>query len=153
MATGKRRSERMRSIEHLSQREAHDLAGQMERQAEAVRAAEARLRELTDYLNGYVTERAEKSQSGGVSAMQLTESHLFLERLKEAVSLQERVVEQARSALEAARARWIAQHVRTSALGSAVHRFQEEESKEAAQREQRLQDEVAARYHKPRVEE
>lgn len=153
MATGRRRSARMRSIEHLSQREAQDLAGQMERQVEAVRSAEVRLGELTEYLNGYVAERAEKSQSGGVSAMQLTESHLFLERLKEAVSLQERVVEQARSALEAARARWIAQRLRTTALGSAVHRFEAEESREVAQREQRLQDEIAARYHKPRLEE
>lgn len=151
MASGdRRRSDRMRSIESLSNREAQDLAARMERQAEVLREAEQRLVELSEYLNGYATERAGKSQ---VSAMQLTETHIFMERLREAVRLQERTVEKARSGYESCRASWIAQHVRTTALGSAVHRFELEETREILQREQRQQDEIAARYHKPRVED
>lgn len=147
MARGNRRSDRMRSIEALSNRQAQDLAMRMERQAQAVHAAEKRLGELTEYLQSYVSEHA--ARSGNVSAMQLTETHLFMERLREAVALQTEAVEKARSGYEACRARWIAQYVRTTALGSAVHRFEAEETRELVQREQRTQDEVAARYHKP----
>jgi flagellar export protein FliJ len=138
----------MRSIEAISVRESNDLAGQMGRQAEVVRAAEQKLRELTEYLKGYAAEQAQKSQLEGVSAMQLTETHLFMEKLRHAVALQSETLEQARSNYEACRARWIAQRVRSSALGSAVHRFEEEEARELARREERIQDEVAARYHK-----
>lgn len=148
MARGERRSDRMRSIESLSNREAQDLAVRMERQAQALRGAEQRLVELRDYLAGYAAERAEKNLQGGVSAMQLTETHLFMERLREAVALQEQTVEKARSGYEACRASWIAQHVRTTALGYAVHRFELEETRTILKREQVLQDEIAARYHK-----
>lgn len=147
MARSERRSERMRSIEAISVRESHDLAGQMERQAQVVREAELKLQELTDYLSGYAAEQTAKSQAEGVSAMQLTETHLFLEKLRHAVSLQAETVEKARSSYESCRARWIAQHVRSSALGSAVHRFEEEEAREIQKREERSQDEIAARYH------
>ena len=149
MAGEKPRSERMRSIESLSNREALDLAGQMERQAQMLSDAEARLEELTGYLASYTEDRQTRSHNGGVSAMQLTESHLFLQRLEEAVRLQAATVEKLRSGVQAARARWIAQHVRTTALGAAVHRFAEEEAKELASGEQRRQDEIAARYHRP----
>ena len=148
MARSERRSERMRSIEAISVRESQDLAGQMERQAQVVRDAELRLKDLTEYLDGYAAEQAEKSQAEGVSAMQLTETHLFLEKLRHAVRLQADTVEKARSQYEACRAKWIAQHVRSSALGSAVHRFEEEEAQMLRKREERIQDEVAARYHR-----
>ena len=69
MARGEKRSDRMRSIEALSARESQDLAMRMERQAGAVRDAEARLKELTDYLEGYAQEQASKSREGGLSAM------------------------------------------------------------------------------------
>lgn len=150
MARGEKRSDRMRSIEALSARESQDLAVRMERQAGAVRDAEARLKELTDYLEGYAREQASKSREGGLSAMQLTETHLFMARLREAVTLQTTAVEKAKSSYESCRAKWIAQHVRTSALGSAVHRFEVEEAREVLKREERLADEVAARFHNPR---
>jgi len=153
MASGRSRSDRMRSIEALSNREAQDLAAQMESRAQAVRDAESRLLELEEYLEGYVVAQTARSQEGGVSAMQLSETHIFLERLKQAVELQRETVAQSRSAYEASRARWIAQHVRTSALGSAVHRFEQEEARVDLLREQRSQDEIAARYHRPPEEE
>ena len=148
MARSERRSDRMRSIEAISVRESQALAGQMERQAQVVRDAEARLQELTSYLDSYAAEQAEKSQAEGVSAMQLTETHLFLEKLRHAVNLQAETVEKARSHYESCRAKWIAQHVRSSALGSAVHRFEEEEAQALRKREERIQDEVAARFHR-----
>ncbi len=153
MSRPKSRSERLRSIEALSNREALDLAGQMERHARLLQEAEQRMQELTTYLEGYTEERITRSQNGGVSAMQLAETQLFLQRLEEAVRLQATVVKNARSGYEACRARWIAQHVRTSALGAAVHRFAEEEAKEMILGEQRNQDEIAARYHRPPEEE
>jgi len=147
MARGERRSERMRSIEAISVRESNDLAGRMERQAQVVREAELKLEDLSEYLETYAAEQAEKSQLGGVSAMRLTETHLFMEKLRHAVNLQAESVENARSSYESCRAKWIAQHVRSSALGSAVHRFEAEEARELSRREERNQDEVAARYH------
>ncbi|MGE0623972.1 MAG: flagellar export protein FliJ [Pseudomonadales bacterium] len=147
MADDRPRSERMRSIEALSSRTAQDLAVQMERQRLRLTQAETRLAELTEYLASYASGTGGRS----VTAMQLTETHLFVEKLKEAVRLQEGVVDKARSGFEASRARWISQHVRTTALGSAVHRFAVEEARERDLREQHLQDEVAARYHKPPV--
>lgn len=148
MARSDRRSERMRSIEAISVRESHDLAAQMERQAQVVREAELKLSELSEYLESYAAEQTAKSQTRGVSAMQLTETHLFMEKLRHAVNLQAETVEKARSSYESCRAKWIAQHVRSSALGSAVHRFEAEEARELSKREDRVQDEVAARYHR-----
>ncbi len=150
MAKGEKRSDRMRSIEALAARESRDLAARMEHQANSVREAQTRLDELTDYLDGYVRDQADKNREGGLSAMQLTETHLFLERLREAVNLQKTVVEKARSRYESCRAHWIAQHVRTSALGSVVHRFEAEETREVVRREERMADEIAARYHRIR---
>lgn len=145
----KSRTDRMRSIEALAGREGQALGAQMERQAETVRVAEARLAELVTCLAGYGNPPGESGTQGAtsVSAMQLTETHLFLERLRSAVAAQTEVVEQARSGYESCRARWIAQRVRTTALGSVVHRFEQEEVRTETLREQRTQDETAARYH------
>lgn len=134
----------MRSIEALSSRAAQDLAAQMERQGRRLAEAESRLKDLTGYLAGY----SQSATGRSITSMQLTETHLFVEKLKDAVHLQEGVVEKARSGFEASRARWIAQHLRTTALGSAVDRFAVEEARERDLREQRLEDELAARYHK-----
>ncbi len=147
MARSERRSERMRSIEAISVRESQDLAGRMEQQSRVVREAEQKLQDLTEYLEGYIAQQTEKSQTEGVSAMRLTETHLFMEKLRHAVNLQAETVEKARSHYESCRAKWIAQHVRSSALGSAVHRFEAEEAREVQKREDRIQDEIAARYH------
>lgn len=151
MASPKSRSDRMRSIQALSDREAQNLAASMERQAEEVRLAEARLVELEDFLASYVVDHNAVGEEG-ISAMRLSETHVFLQRLKSAVDLQNKTVEQARGNYEASRARWIAQHVRTSTLGSVVHRLEREEVIAHARQEQRAQDEFAARDHQKREE-
>lgn len=151
MASPKSRSDRMRSIQALSDREAQNLAARMEQQAGEVRLAEARLAELEDFFASYVADHTAVPEEG-ISAMRLSETHVFLQRLKSAVELQHQSVEQARGNYEASRARWIAQHVRTSTLGSVVHRLEREEVIAHARQEQQVQDEFAARDHQKREE-
>lgn len=146
MRPPKSRSDRLRSIQALSSREAQDLAAQMTRQAKVLQDAEARLIELQEHLASYVDDHA-RARLDGISAMRLSESHVFVERLKLAVTLQQRTVEQARSRFEACRARWIAQHIRTNALGSAVHRLEHQEILAQARLDERTLDELAARAH------
>ena len=132
----------MQSLEMLADREANLLGAEMETQSRVVSDAEARLDDLQTYFDSF-----HERDPGGkvVAAVNLRETQVFLDKLAEAVEGQRQIVERARSALEAVRARWIAKRLRTTALGNAVHRFKTDEVRLSLQREQRAHDEHAAR--------
>lgn len=146
MATTKLRSERIASLETLASNEAKELAAQMERQALVVQQGETKLSELEDYLEGY-HQRHNAAGQNSINPMQLLEMRAFLDRLREAVNAQRQVVQASRSRYELLRAQWIAKHLRGTALGKAVDRFQLEEGQQETQRQQRAQDELAARHY------
>ena len=143
MATTKLRSERIASLETLASNEAKELAVQMERQAGVVKQAESKLAELQSYLDSYQAQNGAGQNS--VNPMRLLEKQAFLQRLREALNAQGQVVESARSRYELLRAQWIAKHLRGTALGKAVDRFQLEEGQAENRRQQHAQDEIAAR--------
>jgi flagellar FliJ protein len=134
----------MELLESLASNEANALAAQMQRQALEVQQAETKLSELETYLESY-----HPSQNGAerksVNAMLLLETQAFLERLREAVNAQRQLAQSSRSRYELLRAQWIAKHLRGTALGKAVDRFQLEEGDEENRRQQHAQDEIAAR--------
>ncbi len=150
MASRRSRSERMQSLVSLADSEAKGLAVQMQRQALIVGEDESRIAQLEGYLASYASTRMEDAAGQGVSAIRMAETHLFIERLQQAVDAQLRSVELARVRHESLRAQWIAKHLRTTALGNAVNRFRLEEAQDSSRQEQRTQDEMAARHHERR---
>lgn len=144
MATTKLRSERMELLENLASNEANALAAQMQRQAAEVQQGENKLSELEAYLDSYHPSQ-NKAERNSVNAMLLMETQAFLDRLREAVNAQRQMVESARSRYHLLRAQWIAKHLRGTALGKAVDRFQLEEGQQENRRQQHAQDEIAAR--------
>ena len=147
MASRRSRSERMQSLTAVADSQAKDLAAQMQRQAIVVGECESRLAELRQYLASYAATRTANSTGLATSGMRLAETRLFLERLQEAVAAQQESVVLARARHESLRARWIAKHLRTTALANAVNRFQLEEAQDSSRQEQRTQDEMTARHH------
>jgi len=149
MARAKSRSARMQMLESLTDNEVKILATQMGHHAAQLRDSEAQLSDLETYLDGCEIAPVGQGQAS-VSALQLVEKHAFLQRLRQAVAAQQTVVLDARTRYEAVRAQWLAKHLRGTALGKAVQRFQKEETQEVERREQRLQDETASRILQPR---
>ncbi len=144
MATTKLRSERMASLENLASNEAKSVAVQMEQQAQLLHQGETKLQDLIEYFNSY---QEQSGSANAVNSMLLLEQQAFMKRLSEAIEAQRQVVENARSRYQLLRSRWLNKHLRGTALGKAVDRFQREEGQVENRREQHSLDELAARQH------
>ena len=126
-----------------------DLAGGKEAQAArnlaeslyAVKAKEAQVQQLRDYLDEYHRSAAAEPQD----AARWENSRRFLARLNEAVSLREGELEAAKLRYREEADRWRDAHVQTKALEQLVEKYYREELKALERREQKELDERAQR--------
>ena len=133
-------SKRLHPLRELaSAREDEALQRLAERQGQLA-AQEARLAELTRYLEDYQRE------SGAQARVTLAANrHAFVARLREALVCQERVVSAARAACEQERAHWMAQKRDAQVLEQLASSYRKQEHVHYERHAQRTLDELAAR--------
>ncbi len=132
-------SARMQPLQQLAEVREDEAARRLIDQQRVLGEREQRLQELTRYLAEY------DGLASAHNPRLLMNRQAFVERLREAVSMQTRLVEQARSHCEVQRAEWLLQHREVSTLDQLAECYRRRERRSEEQRGQRQLDEFALR--------
>lgn len=128
-------SKRLQPVQRVAQSRENEAARELGDSQRRVRDQEAKLGDLKRYHQEYL-ERFETTARQGMSAKQMQEYRVFLEKLDRAIKEQERVVQASKSECVNRKEQWQQKHVRTQALGKVMDRFRSAERKEVDKREQ-----------------
>lgn len=128
-------------LAHDSERKAAlSLGASLKKYEQAI----SRLSDLKQYHNEYVRQFGLAGRSG-ISSSKAVDYRLFLEKLKQAIEQQERVIEQTLRDLESSKAFWFAQRGRSKAMDNVLARYIADERKIQEKREQIEQDDRNSR--------
>ncbi len=142
--TANSRSRRLQPVVRLEE-EREQQAGRL--LGERRRLLEQNLRQLEE-LEGYRQEYLQhllEAARGGIGAVRLRHYQSFMNKLSEAIAQQQRVAEQARQDLEAARRAWLQSRNRVKMVNTVMVSARSEEQREERRQEQRETDEHAQR--------
>lgn len=137
--TAQMSSSRLQPLQQLAETREEDAARRLLDEQRQLSDRELRLHELTRYLSEY------EALGHAHSAQLLMNRQAFLARLREAVAVQERLVQQARSNCDTERARWLLQRREVSTLDQLADCYRRREQRLEEQRGQRQLDEFALR--------
>jgi flagellar protein FliJ len=132
-------SERMQPLQKIAEAREDEAARQLLDRQRVLGEREQRLHELTRYLGEY------EGLGQAHNPRLLMNRQAFVERLREAVSMQARLVEQARSNCDVQRGEWLLQHREVSTLDQLADCYRRRERRIEDQRSQRHLDEFALR--------
>jgi flagellar protein FliJ len=132
-------SERMQPLQKIAEAREDEAARQLLDRQRVLGEREQRLHELTRYLGEY------EGLGQAHNPRLLMNRQAFVERLREAVSMQARLVEQARSHCDVQRGEWLLQHREVSTLDQLADCYRRRERRIEDQRSQRHLDEFALR--------
>jgi len=132
-------SRRLVPIQTVAETREDDAARKLLECQRELSGRESRLEELRRYARDY-------SAQGGASTPQLMANrHAFLNRLAEAERMQEKLVEEARLAVDAERAKWLLTRRDVSVLDQLAACYRAREQQQQERRDQRSSDELALR--------
>jgi flagellar FliJ protein len=132
-------SKRLQPVQRVAQTRENEAARELGDSQRRVRDQEAKLGDLKRYHSEYL-ERFETTARQGMSAKQMQEYRVFLEKLDRAIKEQERVVLASKSECVNRKEQWQQKHVRTQALGKVMDRFRSAEQKAVDKQEQNESD-------------
>jgi flagellar FliJ protein len=137
------KSKRFEPIHEIASSSANDLSRVMGDAGRKVAELEHQLEQLQDYRDEYV--RNSTQSSGAMDAVKLQNYRSFLSRMGEALSQQQKSLENARKEFDKRRAQWSEKRIEAESLNRVVDRFRKEEQNAADRREQREGDDAAMR--------
>jgi flagellar protein FliJ len=140
------RSKRMQPVARVANDRQQNAARQVGERQRELEAQLNRLDELSNYRSEYARRFDEGTES--MTGMNVRDYRLFLSRLNQAIEEQARRVEQARRELERSHGNWSATRVHSDAIHKVMDRFQKEEQRQEARREQVREDEFGQRPRK-----
>ena len=140
-----KRSERMKIVKTLAEREEHTERLNMSESQSKLDAEMQRLDELKTYRQSYDVKR---NLDDGLPASRWQDYHRFLGRLEQAVATQENVVRDGKSRREAHRQRWMVKQQRLESLSRIIKRYRIAEIEETGRRLEKLQGELPFRPRK-----
>lgn len=132
-------SARMQPLQQLAEVREDEAAKRLLDQQRVLGEREQRLQELSRYLAEY------EGLATAHNPRLLMNRQAFVERLREAVDMQARLVEQARSHCDVQRAEWLLQHREVSTLDQLADCYRRRERRVEEQRSQKQLDELALR--------
>lgn len=138
------RSERMKPVAQVAESRQQEAARRMGERQRMLQEQLRRLEELRAYRDEYAARFEDVSIA--MQGLQVREYRLFLYRLGEALDEQQRNVERARLALEQSQTDWTQTRVKRDAVERVIDRFQAEEDREEARREQAENDAFGQRF-------
>lgn len=141
------RSRRMQPVQNVAHNREQSAVQKLGQSQQYLAAQQAKLDELRSYRDQY-TKDFEASGGGGLGATRLRDYRVFLNRLNQAISQQEALLTQCSCQHEETRLQWLQTRTHSQAIDKVVQRFDAEERRLQERREQKEQDEHAARSHK-----
>ena len=137
-------SKRFQPVKRVAESRENDAARELGHSQKRMRDQEAKLDDLKRYHQEYL-ERFETTARQGMSANQMQEYRVFLEKLDTAIKEQEKVVLASKSECNSRKEQWQQKRVRTQALGKVMDRFKSAELKIKEKREQDESDDRSQR--------
>ena len=142
-----KRSQRMQPIVRLAGNREEQAAQSLARAQQHLAEQEAKLENLADYRGEY-RQQVVGAGSQGLNGRQVRGFQGFLNQLDQAVEGQRQVIERARLEVEERRRIWLAARVECQRMDLVIERFESEELRVVARREQKETDEYASRPRK-----
>lgn len=137
-----RRSERLKAVVMLAEREEQAAAARLAEQQSSLEGEQQQLGQLQDYRSQYLHDYDQLRTNATPQALMSYSG--FLGRLSDALAGQEQRLQQVQQALELRRAEWQQKYHRRRSLEQLVAKLKEEESVALEQRLQRELDDMAA---------
>lgn len=134
----------LQTVLELMQARADDATQALARLIASEQDAKAKLALLQQYRNEYAARFRQMAQNG-LSPREWQNYQEFLNRLDDAVSSQSKAVTQQEMNTAAGQARWREQHLKLKAIDTLSERHYAREEAREAKRDQKAQDEFAAR--------
>jgi flagellar protein FliJ len=129
----------LQPLQQIAETREEEAARRLIEQQRQLSERELRLDELSRYLAEYET------LGYAHNPRMLMNRQAFLERLREAVAVQERLVQQARSSCNTERARWLLRRRELTTLDQLADTYRRREQRVEQQRDQKQLDEFALR--------
>lgn len=144
----KSKLKRFGELERLAEGEELEASRRLKECIEDVLAERAKLDQLRDYLEDYRNgETATDNQR--LDPARWENYRRFLSRLSETIEAQQQELDQAEARYREEADRWQASHARTETLSRLLQKFESEQRREMATREQKEQDDRVSRASKP----
>jgi len=146
------RSRRLRPVADYSDSREREAARSLGASQEQLAAARRTLQELSVYRDEYLRQM-QGAGARGLPAQRVRMYQQFLNRLDQAIVLQEQRVKQAGMEMEKKRQAWLERRCRSKAIHKVVSRYRHQERLQDDRREQREQDDRGAkaqRMHRDR---
>ncbi|MGD8588356.1 MAG: flagellar export protein FliJ [Chromatiales bacterium] len=140
-------SKRFNPVQRVAQSREQKAARHMGESHKHLLAEEAKLLQLKQYHDEYLT-RFETAARKGLSSAQLQEYRAFLARLGQAISEQEQVVAARKREHGSKKDDWRESHTRTQALNKVVRHYRLQEQQSADRQEQKESDDRGQRGSK-----
>lgn len=137
-----KKSQRMNSVIKLTGREEQQQAELFGKQRQYCEAQRQKLNELQQYYQDYSARLAEPGVHCDLQRMQ--DNRLFISKLAKAIDVQKGQVNQAESALENQRRKWLASRQRNMSVEKLQQRYADDEQRESHRQEQIQADEMSA---------
>ena len=143
-------SSALHTLIDLANKETDEAAKRLGAALRAGEEAEQKLELLTQYRDDYAT-RCQTTLATGISTTQLHNFQVFMQKLEHAIAGQQKVVDDARQKIAQARAAWQACEQKKMSFVTLAERADNEQSRRELWRDQKQNDEYAARraLHKP----
>lgn len=132
-------SERLQPLQRRAESREEEAARRLLDQQRQLSERELRMHELSRYLAEY------EGMGNAGSARMLMNQRAFIERLREAVAMQARLVEQARAGCDAERGRWLLERREVSTLDQLADCYRRRERRAEERRDQKQMDEFGVR--------
>jgi len=137
-----KRSDRIRKIATLAQAEERQQCREMSDSQRQLNGQLQKLEELEAYRRTYL---ARPRPSGSVSTSHWQDYQSFLQRLDQAVNVQQQAVMQGRKNRDLHRRHWVVKRQRLESLERVVERYRRQEDIEKERRDQRAADDLTVR--------
>ncbi len=137
---------RLLPLLELAQRRLDAATAELQQLAARRQEAESKLAQLRGFLHEYRAS-LEEGLVTGMELDRVRDFHAFLAKIERAIGLQSAEVERARATWESANERWLALRRDEQALSVLRQRHAAAETLREARRDQKRQDEFAARRH------
>lgn len=128
----------------LARNDTDEAAQQLAQMAQAVQAAQQQLDALHSYRKDYA-ERLQQASETGLTATNYHNFRQFIATLDDAITQQNKMLEQIDAKLHQAKNTWLAEKKRLSSFETLQTRQLRHEAAHESRREQRLNDEISNR--------
>ncbi len=142
------KTDRLIPLRRLAEGREQSALQDMSQQQQRLDKACAKLQELRAYLDQYALE---STTLAAASVSQISRRYRFVERLREAVRVQESVVSKATAALGASHEFWTRERQERRSLDLLQERLDQTRRAAGLRQEQRELDDVAGRCHQSRA--